>query len=145
MYFFFFFFFWLRKLPEYYLLAHGLILFKAFDGQNIIIWPKYNVGPKNNIPEVSLTKKKSKKKHESRKSPIPYYIVKCFVILICNARYINYIFIHAFFFPLWIKKKLVFPLFSVFFLGEKDYLCIIKILIVLWYKKKPYFNDQETR
>ena len=31
------------------------------------------LGPKNNIPEVFLTKKA--KKHESRKSPIPYYIV----------------------------------------------------------------------
>ena len=31
-------------------------------------------GPKNNILEVSLTKKKKAKKHESRKSPIPYYM-----------------------------------------------------------------------
>ena len=40
------------------------ILFYLFSG--ILFF-----GPKNNIPEVSLTKKS--KKHESRKSPIPYY------------------------------------------------------------------------
>ena len=44
----FFCFFWLRKLPEYYFLAQA---FANLHGK---------LGPKNNIPEVSLTKKAKK-------------------------------------------------------------------------------------
>ena len=66
---------WLRKLPEYYFSA--LIFLLLF------------FRPKNNIPEVSLTKKKSIK-HESRKAMKPletflrnYHIVKrCLIEII---------------------------------------------------------------
>ena len=52
-YFFFFCFFWLRKLSEYYFLAQA---FRA---------GLRKLGPKNNIPEVFLTKKAKKMNHGS--------------------------------------------------------------------------------
>ena len=51
------------------------------------------LGPKNKIPELFITKKA--KKHESRKSPIPYY-VEHILYNICYILYITYIlYIHC--------------------------------------------------
>ena len=56
---FFFLLFWLRIVPEYYFLAQG---FANLHGK---------LGPKNNIPEVFLTRKaKKKKKNMNHGSPL---------------------------------------------------------------------------
>ena len=65
---FFFCFFWLRKLPEYYFLAQA---FANLQGK---------LGPKNNIPEVSLTKKKQKNMNHG--SPLFPSYYTCYIVIL---------------------------------------------------------------
>ena len=66
----------------YFIIFFFFLLFLVKETSGILLFgPSFRaglrkLGPKNNIPEVSITKKKAKN-HESRKSPILYYMHLC--------------------------------------------------------------------